>query len=119
MSLAANCHHKENLAEARRRLGQILFNVHYTDELWTEPFGGRTPSMYLNQLVYATTSLSLEQLTETLKQTELDMGRNSEERRKGIVCIDLDLMLFDGVRHHLRDWERPYIQALLKNDDDL
>ncbi len=37
ISLAANCNQKENLAEARQRLGQILFDVQYTRELWTKP----------------------------------------------------------------------------------
>jgi 2-amino-4-hydroxy-6-hydroxymethyldihydropteridine diphosphokinase len=69
--------------------------------------------MYLNQLVYATTALEVEELIEALKAIERQMGRTAEDRRQGIVRIDLDLMQYNDERHHLRDWERPYIKALV------
>ena len=119
ISLAANTHQKENLAEARERLGQILFDIDYTTELWTEPFKAKenkeavTQELYLNQLAFAHTQLSVEELVKALKETEKNMGRNDSERQLGIVCIDLDLMQYDQTKHHLRDWERPYIKELL------
>jgi 2-amino-4-hydroxy-6-hydroxymethyldihydropteridine diphosphokinase len=115
VSLAANCDQEKNLTEARQRLSQVLTDSLYTEELWTEPYGGGGGSMYLNQLVYASTTMEVEQLMDTLKQTEVDLGRNADERRQGIVRIDLDLMAYDDVHYHLRDWERPYILALLKD----
>jgi len=54
-----------------------------------------------------------EQVTEALKQTEIRMGRTNEDRRQGIVRIDLDLMRYDDQRHHVKDWERDYIKKLL------
>ena len=69
--------------------------------------------MYLNQLVYATTSLNVDELQSALKDIELRLGRTAEDRQKGIVRIDLDLLLYNDQRYHLRDWDRPYIKALL------
>jgi 2-amino-4-hydroxy-6-hydroxymethyldihydropteridine diphosphokinase len=43
------------------------------------------------------------------------MGRTAQQREKGIVTIDLDLMEHDGVRYHLEDWQRPYIKMLLES----
>ena len=40
------------------------------------------------------------------------MGRTAEDRRLGIVRIDLDLLQYDDTRFHLRDWERPYVKLL-------
>jgi len=128
ISLAANCQQEENLTEARQRLCQILFSPSYTEAIWTEPFGSgrgnhisplspldfQRDGLYLNQLVYAQTSFSAEQLIATLKEIECAMGRTQEDRQKGIVRIDLDLMQYDLDRYHLRDWDRPYIQALLR-----
>lgn len=128
ISLAANCNQKENLAEARKLLGQILFDVRYTRELWTNPVGsvssqpsarGETNSsecQYLNQLAYACTELSCDELERTLKAVECRMGRTEADRRKGIVRIDLDLMLYDDTRHHIQDWGRPYITQLLRKE---
>jgi 2-amino-4-hydroxy-6-hydroxymethyldihydropteridine diphosphokinase len=28
--------------------------------------------------------------------------------------IDLDLLEYDGMRHHLRDWNRNYVKDLIK-----
>ena len=70
--------------------------------------------MYLNQLVYATTSLSVDELQSALKNIELCLGRTTEDRQKGIVRIDLDLLQYGDQRYHLRDWDRPYIKALLR-----
>ena len=123
--MAANSNQQENLAEARRRLSEILFSPHYTPELWTEPYGSSakgveqaegqascTRSLYLNQLVEAQTALSCEALVKQLKAIEQAMGRTPEQRQQGIVCIDLDLMAYDRQRHHLTDWERPYVKNL-------
>ena len=113
ISLASNYRQEENLAEARQRLSQVLLECRFTRELQTEPFHSSRPELYANQLLYAKTQLDAMQLVRLLKELELAMGRTAEARSQGIVGIDLDLMLFDETRYHLRDWERPYILALL------
>jgi 2-amino-4-hydroxy-6-hydroxymethyldihydropteridine diphosphokinase len=116
ISLAANCQQEENLARARECLGRILTVIRFTEELWTDPVGTvRRPDKYLNQLLYAETALCVEELVDHLKEIEIRMGRTDDDRRQGIVRIDLDLMQYDKERFHLRDWERPYIQSLLAN----
>lgn len=127
ISLASNSNQEENLSEARSRLGQILSDCSYTRSLWTKPYKASADSsfaseqkpadnesLYINQLLYARTTLGVEVLQEALKDIEQTMGRNEENRRKGIVPIDLDLMAYDKERYHLNDWQRPYIQLLLE-----
>ena len=113
ISLAANCDHKKNLCEARRRLAQVLCSSCYTPEIWTDPVGGAT-GKYLNQLVKGNTDLDSDTLQVTLKQMEHDMGRTPADRRQGIVRIDLDLLEYNGCRYHQRDWDRPYVSNLLQ-----
>ena len=132
ISLAANVNPKKNLCNARKALAQVLSQTVYTEELWTEPCSPipSLPSndakqqdasrkegrqrLYLNQLVSAETTLSTEQLNQRLKEIEVQMGRTPEHRRQRLVPLDLDLMEYDGERHHLPDWQRPYMQLLLK-----
>ena len=114
LSLAANTQQKSNLAEARRRLSAFMDNLTFTDELWTEPIGkARHPWPYLNQLAQGTTELPADILVARLKEVETDMGRTTEARQQGIVCIDLDLLLYDNRRYHERDWQRDYVRLLL------
>ena len=58
--------------------------------------------------------MPLEGVLVTLKDIEAQMGSVSEERKKGIVKIDIDLLQFDGTKRKADDWSRDYIQLLLK-----
>ena len=51
-------------------------------------------------------------LGEVLKETERRLGRTHNE--DGIVVLDLDLLEYDGLRYHEDDWNRDYIQQLMK-----
>lgn len=113
LSLGANYQAEKNLPEAQKSLGQILFSPHYTDAIWTEPIASKRTDLYLNQLVKAQTELDFETLIKSIKEIEIQHGRTPEEREQGIVRIDIDVLEFDGVQHHQRDWERPYVQDLL------
>ena len=115
--LASNFEQEKNLWNARLALAQILSSAVYTDAIWTEPEGTshvRSYSQkYLNQLVRAETPLDIDQLTAQLKETETRMGRTADMRKAGIVPIDLDVLEYDGTRHHLRDWQRSNVRKLL------
>lgn len=113
LSLGANYQAEKNLPEALISLGQILFSTHFTDTIWTEPIGSKRTDLYLNQLVKAQTELDFESLKNAIKDIEIRLGRSPEERTQGIVRIDIDILEYDGIRHHLRDWERPYVLRLL------
>lgn len=113
LSLAANRYQKSNLAKARQRIGEVLTNIHYTTEQWTEPLSTKRRDPYLNQLAQGQTELGLEELNRRLKQIENDFGRTPEKRQRGIVPIDLDILQYGDQRHHERDWQRPYVADLL------
>ena len=127
ISLASNENQEANLAKAREQLTQLMADVHFTSAIWTKPyyndhiqssmFNGQSsmvngPSKnYLNQLCKGTTAFGEGLLGEVLKETEKRIGRQHNE--DGIVAIDLDLLSYDGQRHHLKDWNRDYVKNLL------
>ena len=114
LSLAANRCQKHNLAKARLSLGKVLCHpIFFTDELWTEPINSTRRDPYLNQLAAATTTMTLDELTQRLKAMERQFGRTPEKRRLGIVPIDIDVLRYDGLRLHERDWQRSYVSKLL------
>lgn len=119
LSLASNCEQTKNLPLALQRLGQILHIQKVTEAIWTEPYQSEkgkvnSEKLYLNQLVYAETTLDADQLEKVFKQIEKCMGRTTNDRRNGIVRIDIDLLQHDTERYHLKDWERDYIKRLLE-----
>ena len=113
ISLASNKGAKKNLSEARKCLEQILDEMSFSDCIRTRAIGTERICYYHNQLLFASTTLSADELVSRLKAIEQQMGRTAEARQQGIVCIDLDLLKYDEQRYHLRDWERPYVQRLL------
>ena len=113
IALASNQNQEQHLQEAQQRLDRLLRVNRFTEAIWTNPVRASRPCRYLNQLLYAETELSCEQLQQTLKSIEVEMGRTQEDRNQGIVRIDLDLMRYDDQRYHLPDWERDYIKQLL------
>ena len=111
ISLASNENQETNLAKAREQLTQLMTEVHFTSAIWTEPVNSSRKEPYLNQLCKGTTAFGEGLLCEVLKETEKRIGRIKNE--DGIVVIDLDLLQFDGQKHHLRDWSRDYVKNLL------
>ena len=119
ISLASNNNQEEKLEAARQQLTQLLDESRFTRAIWTEPIHTNWPGhstiarkeQYLNQLCVGTTAFGMNLLCEVLKETEKRLGRTHNE--DGIVAIDLDLLEYDGQRHHLRDWDRDYIKRLI------
>lgn len=114
LSLAANRYQKSNLARARQCLGEVLSEISFTSELWTNPMGCTRKELYLNQLVSGYTTLTMDELIQRCKAIECDFGRTAQKRRLGIVPIDIDILLYDKQRLHERDWDRPYITSLMR-----
>jgi 2-amino-4-hydroxy-6-hydroxymethyldihydropteridine diphosphokinase len=111
ISLASNENQEENLAKAKEQLTQLMAEVHFTSAIWTDPVNTSRKEPYLNQLCKGTTTFGEGLLCEVLKETEKRIGRVHNE--DGIVAIDLDLLEYDGQRHHLRDWNRDYVKNLI------
>ena len=111
ISLGSNENQEANLAKAREQLTQLMTEVHFTSAIWTEPENSTRKAPYLNQLCKGTTAFGEGLLCEVLKETEKRIGRIKNE--DGIVVIDLDLLAYDGQRHHLRDWKRDFVKNLL------
>ncbi len=114
LSLASNRFQEKNLSRARQCLEEILSDLRYSRELWTQPVGNACRrDAYLNQLATGFTTLDEDTLNGRLKQMELNFGRTQAKRQLGIVPIDLDILQYDDERRHQLDWQRPYVKELI------
>ena len=72
----------------------------------TAPVGFDSPRMFYNQVACFTTPLTASQVRECLKKIERDHGRTADDKARGIVKIDIDLLCYDGEVLKPQDWLR-------------
>ena len=111
IALGSNEHPRRNMKTARTLLSATIPSLRFTRNMITQPIGhaGRP---YLNCLCRGTTTLPLNEVQALLKQVEHDCGDSAAQRAEGRVVMDVDLLEYDGTRHHEADWERDYILTL-------
>lgn len=117
IALGSNYAQEEHIRMAIKRLKTSLSDMRRSRQLWTEPIG-LCSDRFLNVMVTGLTRLTLEQLQATVKDLERDMGRNDDDSRRGVVCIDIDIMLYDSQQLHTDDWQRDYIKTQYKDISD-
>ena len=93
ISLGSNTEQEQHIEEAIERLKTVFSDITFTQPQWTEPVGV-VSDRYLNCLANFTTSLSLQQLVQLLKNIETAMGDTHENHKQGIVLIDLDVIKY-------------------------
>ena len=93
ISLGSNTEQEQHIEEAIERLKTVFSDITFTQPQWTEPIGV-VSDKYLNCLANFTTSLSLQQLVQQLKDIETAMGDTQENHKQGIVLIDLDVIKY-------------------------
>ncbi|MBP5769990.1 MAG: 2-amino-4-hydroxy-6-hydroxymethyldihydropteridine diphosphokinase [Bacteroidaceae bacterium] len=82
----------------------------YSRPLQTRPIDFPNPATFTNQLVVFETPTPREQVETLLKDIERLAGRTTTDKGRGIVRLDLDLLMADGEVIRPKDWQRPYIR---------
>ena len=109
IALGSNTQQEANIRLAVDHLLPLLGPaVRYSPALWTDPIGIQS-DRFLNLILVGHTDQDATAFVKLLKTLEQDMGR-----RKGYCTLDADLLAYDEQRFHESDWQRPYIQQLLK-----
>lgn len=116
ISMGSNENKTENMFRCRDLLGRCYPNVLFSDMIRTEPIGANYSTAFYNQLTLVQSEDSVSLLTNKLKRIEQEIGRQPGEKAKGIIKIDLDLLVVNGSIVKSKDFERSYIYVLL---DDL
>ncbi len=113
VALGSNYEPQKNLEEARLALEKVMEVEFVTAPIWTYPIEGVGPK-YLNCLATGFTTHSQITFTKALKHIERRQGSSKGEKSRNHIHLDLDLLLYDGVKFHEDDWNRDYIQDLLR-----
>lgn len=68
---------------------------------------------YLNVAVRCATDLTLEGFSAKLAEFERLGGRTSDSKASGIMPIDIDIVIWDGIVISPSDYSRPYFRQCL------
>lgn len=83
----------------------IRFSKHYQ----TAGVGSGVGKVYTNSVVIGDAELSYSEITQLLKAFEISEGRNNETRIKGIVPIDVDLLVLGDITYKPKDLQQSYV----------
>uniref|UniRef100_A0AB33JEU7 2-amino-4-hydroxy-6-hydroxymethyldihydropteridine diphosphokinase n=1 Tax=Prevotella sp. GTC17260 TaxID=3236796 RepID=A0AB33JEU7_9BACT len=113
LGIGSNVDSTENIMRVKTILSVVLSDIRCTDGIWSKAIGIHAPD-FQNCLVLGTTEMSLEELNCMLKKVERDCGRTGESKASGRISMDIDVLSYGGKKFHEDDWDRPYVQQLLR-----
>ena len=96
-------------------LEQCFENVRFTQIIPTEPIGERFKGkQFFNAVMAGNTNMAKCEVEEQLKRIEHLAGNTQDKRNMGVVEADIDLLMYDDVKLHEKDWQRSYIKELVE-----
>ena len=110
LCLGSNIDRRLRLEIARKALIHLFPDIRFSDEMETEAIGNGFFSPFSNQVAQLTTTLSAEEIRTILKGLERTNGRLPEDKTKGIVKLDIDLLKYDDLILKPKDMEKEYVQ---------
>jgi len=113
IALGSNFKQEDHIERAKASLEATFDDMVFGNAIWTEPIG-MSSDKFLNTLGVGYTNVSKERTLMALRNIEHKCGRRTAESRKGIISIDLDLLLFGSERLHEADWDRGYMKNLFQ-----
>lgn len=114
LCIGSNYDRPIHIEAARKSLIQHFPDIRFGEEMETEAIGDRFYSPFSNQLAHFHTSLSMNEVKAILKEIESNNHRLAEDKAKGIVKLDIDILIFDHEVIKEDDLQRDYIQKGMK-----
>ncbi len=109
LSIGSNSDGRQKTLLARNYLDCLLTDAVHSEMMETAPIG-LVCGPFTNSLTRGSTDLDITSLTTALKRIEKQCGDSRLLRESGIVKMDIDILLYNGIRMHEQDWTRPYIR---------
>lgn len=118
ISIGSNTDREANLTVCVQLLKEKFEQITFSETTETEPYGSNYKNNFVNQLAYIYTDKEKEEIISILKHIEADMGRTPADKKKGIVIIDVDLVIWNNEILRPEDIKRNYITELLPGFSD-
>lgn len=113
LALGTNVNQERNMKQVMRLLADTWPGMKFTSQKWTRPIG-MASDLFYNCMAYTEVEESLEELTEKVKIMERICGNSGAERLLNRIQMDIDILLYGDNKLHIDDWQRDYVQELMK-----
>ncbi|SEF46213.1 2-amino-4-hydroxy-6-hydroxymethyldihydropteridinediphosphokinase [Parabacteroides chinchillae] len=113
ISLGSNKDREMNIRRATELLLQYFPSICFSEAVYTEPVACPLSSSFLNRMALVDTPLSADDLKLVFKQIEVTIGRKPDDKKQGIVPIDIDLLQWNDRVLKPEDMQREYVISLL------
>lgn len=108
--LGSNNNFELTMPLVRTELKKLFPSIVYGEEMDTLPVGIESLDMFKNQMGYFYTELSIDKLKTIFKGLERKCGRTIEEKKKNIISMDIDLLVYDQTIQKKKDIDLDYIK---------
>lgn len=116
LALGSNTDSNLSMPRAMHLLQEQLDDLTFTPIIMTEAIG-ISSNLFANCLASGYTVKKADEVIQILKSTEQQCGDLPTLRAERKVVMDIDLLLLGQKKYHIDDWNRSYIQQLMKLKD--
>ena len=113
VSLGSNQDKEKNIRLADQLLSDYCVSIRFSKAVYTKPVDMQNQSLFLNQVAIAFSPERPDEITNTFKRIERQLGRAVEDKSRGRVLIDIDLLQWNDRVLKPDDLQRPYVQSAL------
>lgn len=114
LCMGSNLNRESKIEEAAALLRLYFDSICFSEAVYTESVGeGSLSGPFLNQVAIAYTPYTPIEIHVGLKQMEYALGRRPEDKIRGLIPIDIDLLQWNGQILKEEDLKRSYIKESL------
>lgn len=114
IALGSNLNQTINIEQAQNYLESAFEDMTFSNPMWTDPIDMPNSAMFMNVVGVGYCHVGEEGVLHALKDLERRCGRIRTSSKLGMIPLDADLLFHDDHFCHEKDWERDYIQELLR-----
>jgi 2-amino-4-hydroxy-6-hydroxymethyldihydropteridine diphosphokinase len=103
--LGSNTNAEQNIDLAKEKISEFYEIVSVSSPLITKPHGKHYKSDFRNEAIKLLSDETAEETKATFKQIEIELGRTPENKKQGVMPIDIDLIYWNGTVLN-QDYER-------------
>lgn len=118
LSIGTNVDREFHMNLCHQLLEKLFPSIVYSKTSVTVPYGNLYKNDFLNQLAFVYTHKEKDEVVSLLKSLEKEMGRTPADKEKGIVKIDIDLVVWNEDVVKPTDISRSYVTDLLPSLED-
>lgn len=118
IGIGSNSQKDLNLTLAQKLLESSFPGIRFSRTMETKPILMPCSDDFVNRVAVCYTEMTFEKVNMLLKSIEKTIGRTPEDKKNGVIKIDLDILVCDGKVIRAEDWNREFRKELVEINED-